>query len=68
MYPRTLKRDSNRGVLWGEREVLLPHLLEHQCPVTDEVREMCVEAEWTYESYLLAVLFDVRELLVTVTK
>lgn len=68
MYPRNLKRDSNRGVLWGERENLLPHLLEHRCPVTDVVEEMCRKAEWTFDSYLLAALFDVKELIVEVTK
>jgi len=68
MYTRTIKRDSNRGVVWGERENLLPHLFEHRCAVTDKVREMVAAAEWTYESYLLAVLFDRKDLLVEVAK
>ena len=64
MYPRTIKRDSARGVLWGEREALLPHLLEHQCPVTTKVEALCDQARWTFDSYLLAALFDRRDLIV----
>jgi hypothetical protein len=68
MYPRNLPKRSARGVLWGERENLLPHLLNHRCPVTEKVAALCATAEWTFESYLLAALFDREELLVEVTK
>lgn len=67
MYPRNLAKRSARGVLWGERENLLPHLLGHSCPVTDKVTELCATAGWTYESYMLAALFDREDLLVEVT-
>lgn len=68
MYPRTLKRDSARGVLWGDREVILPHLLEHRCPVTTKTQELCEQAGWTFDSYLLAALFDRRDLITEITK
>ena len=68
MFERNLARRSARGELWGKREDLLPHLLNHQCPVRAGVEELCILAEWTYESYLLAALFDREELLVEVTK
>src|SRR6476659_10136842 len=54
MFERNLARRSARGELWGKREDLLPHLLNHQCPVRAGVEELCILAEWTYESYLLA--------------
>jgi len=68
MYERNLARRSARGELWGNREVLLQHLLNHKCPVQAGVERLCALAEWTYESYLLAALFDREELLVEVTK
>jgi hypothetical protein len=62
-------RESARRVLWGDREDLLPHLLEHRdCGVYDAVQEICATAEWTMESFLLAALFNSAELLVEVTK
>ena len=36
--------------------------------VTGVVVDMCAIAGWTFESYLLAALFDVEELLVEGTK
>lgn len=66
---RNHQRESARRILWGDRESLLPHLLEHRgCGVYDAVLELCETAGWTMESYLLAVLFDVQELLVEGTK
>jgi hypothetical protein len=62
-------KESARRVLWGDREDLLPHLLEHRdCGVYDAVEEICATAEWTLESFLLAALFNTDELLVEVTK
>lgn len=52
-----------RRILWGDREDLLPHLLEHDCGVADAVQALCDDARWTYDSYLLAALFDRDELL-----
>lgn len=68
MYPRTLRRDAARGVLWGEREVLLPHLLGHSCPIVTKAEELCIRAQWTYESYLMAVVFDDESLIVETSK
>jgi len=62
-------REASRRILWGDREVLLPHLLEHQdCGVRDAVAQMCEDAGWTFESYLLAALFDRDELLIEASK
>ena len=66
---RDYQRESARRILWGDRESLLPHLLEHRgCGVYDCVVELVQTAGWTLESYLLAALFDLEELLVEGTK
>jgi hypothetical protein len=64
---RNTARDTARRVLWTDREDLLPHLLEHRCHVTDAVIDICETACWTFESFLLAALFDREELIVEVT-
>lgn len=62
-------RESARRILWGDRESLLPHLLEHRgCRVYDCVAELAQTAGWTLESYLLAAFFDLEDLLVEATK
>lgn len=69
MAKRNFARESARRILWSDREQLLPHLLEHRgCGVYGAVQELCATAEWTFESYLLATLFDVADLIVEVTK
>ncbi len=61
---RNIPQESARRILWGDREQLLPHLLEHRgCGVYDAVVELAATAGWTVESYLLAALFDLVELL-----
>ena len=66
---RNYPQESARRILWGDREVLLPHLMEHQhCGVYAAVEELCETAGWTMDSYFLAILFDVEELLVEGTK
>jgi hypothetical protein len=65
---RDAKRDAARRVLWDTRESNLPHLLQRCCSITDVVEQMCADAGWTHESYLLAALFDVEGLIVEVTK
>jgi hypothetical protein len=58
-----------RAVLWGDREPILPHLLEHRdCGVFSVVQVLCYDAGWTLDSYILAVFFDREELLTEVTK
>ncbi len=59
--------EAARRILWGDREDLLPHMLEHQCAVTAVIAELCETARWTFDSYLLASLFDSEELLVEVS-
>jgi len=62
-------REAARQTLWCDRELFLPHLLEHRgCAVFDAVQVMCLDAGWTFDSYLLAALFDIDELIVEVTK
>lgn len=62
-------RDAARRILWTDREVLLPHILEHRdCGVFQVVQVMCHDAGWTIDSYVLAVVFDSEDLLVEVTK
>jgi len=69
MRQRDNARESARRILWDDREQLLPHMLEHRgCGVWDAVQELCATAEWIPESYVLAVLFDARELVTEVTK
>lgn len=68
MFERNLAQRSARGALWKTREDLLPHLLNHECPIRESVERLCETAGWTYESYLLAALFDREELLVERTK
>lgn len=66
---RNIPRESARRILWGDREVLLPHLFEHKnCGVYDAVLELCGTAGWTMESYLIAALFGLEELLVEGTE
>jgi hypothetical protein len=60
-----IRRDSARRILWGDREMILPHLMEdHSCYVRPVVEEMVARSGWTYDSYFLACFFDSRELLV----
>ena len=68
MRKRDEAKEAARRVLWSTRETNLPHLLEHRCGVTEVVADLCGVAGWTFESYLLAALFDVEELLVEGTK
>lgn len=66
---RNYQRESARRILWGDRELLLPHLLEHRhCGVFDAVEELAATAGWTMDSYLVAALFDSEELLTEVTE
>ncbi len=68
MRSRSTARDAARRTLWSTRETNLPHLLEHRCGVTEVIGDLCEVACWTFESYVLAVLFDREELLTEVTK
>jgi hypothetical protein len=62
-------REAARRILWTDREVLLPHVLEHRdCGVFQAVQVMCADAGWTLDSYVLAAFFDVEDLLTEVTK
>jgi hypothetical protein len=62
-------RDAARRILWGDREAILPHVLEHRdCGVYQVVQVMCHDAGWTVDSYVVAALFDSEELIVEVTK
>jgi len=67
-HPRPYSQEGARRVLWDTRESNLPRLLEHTCGVTEVVTQLCADAGWTFESYLLAALFDREELIVEVTK
>lgn len=63
------QKEAARRILWADREVLLPHILEHRdCGVFQVVQVMCHDARWTLDSYVLAATFDSSELLVEVTK
>lgn len=69
MRNRNSPLESARRILWGDRESLLPHLLEHRdCGVFQVVQELCCTAQWTLDSYVVAALFDSSELLVEVSK
>jgi len=64
---RNYQREAARRILWTDRESLLPHLMEHRhCGVFDAVMELCATAGWTGESYVLAALFDHKDLLTEV--
>ena len=69
MAKHDYRRETAQRVLWTDREVLLSHCLELKpCPVRDAILEMCADAGWTFESYLLAALFDREELLTEVSE
>ena len=69
MNRREARREASRRILWADREEILPHLLEHQdCGVYSATISICEDAGWTFESYLLAALFDRDELLVEVSE
>jgi len=69
MAKHDYRREAAQRILWTDRETLLPHLLEHtHCGVGDAVMLMCDDAGWTFESYLLAALFDREELIVEVSE
>jgi hypothetical protein len=58
---------SARRVLWGDRALILPHLLhDHSCGVAGRVQEVCELAGWTYDSYYLAIFFDHKDLITEV--
>ena len=61
---RALER--GRRHLWENREIFLPHLLEHTCIVADGVQTTCELLGWSYISYLTAAVFDSYELIVEV--
>jgi len=68
MDKRDYRREAAQRILWADREVLLSHCLEvRSCPVKEAVLAMCSDAGWTFESFLLAALFDREELLTEVT-
>jgi len=60
--------ESARRVLWSDREILLPHVIEHVCPVGREIEILCDVARWDYLSYLTAAVFDDADLLRERTK
>ena len=69
MAKRDYRREAAQRILWTDREVLLSHCLEADpCPVREAILEMCSDAGWTFESYLLAALFDREELLTQVSE
>ena len=69
MGKRDYRREAAQRILWADREDLLSHCLELDfCPVRDAVVTMCSDAGWTFESYLLAALFDREELLTEVSE
>lgn len=69
MDPRGDRFWRARKTLWEDREAILPHILEHRdCGVYAVVQVLCHDARWTFDSYILAALFDTDELLVEVTK
>ena len=63
------RRTAARTVLWSDRSVILPHILEHRnCGVFHVVQVLCFDAGWTLDSYVVAAVFDSEELLTEVTK
>jgi len=69
MGKRDYSREAAQRILWADREDLLSHCLEPRpCPVREAVLVMCSDAGWTFESYLLAALFDREELLTEVSE
>lgn len=57
-----------RRTLWLDREVLLPHVIEHRCAVGQAVEELCRVAGWEYLSYLTAAVFGDYSLIRVVTR
>jgi hypothetical protein len=69
MRERETRGARARRTLWADREVILPHILQHRdCGVYQLVQVLCHDAGWTLDSYIVAALFDSAELLVEVTK
>jgi hypothetical protein len=69
MAKRNFPQESARRILWSDRESLLPHLIEHRtCGVFSAVEELCATAGWTLDSYIVAIFFGYKELIVEVTK
>lgn len=69
MRDKAAWQEAARRILWSDREVILPHVLEHRdCGVYQVVQVMCYDAGWTLDSYVLAAVFDSEELLIEVTK
>lgn len=61
---KTALQESARRILWQDREVLLPHVIEHRCPVGQAVEDLCRQAGWEYLSYLTAAVFNDASLIV----
>ena len=60
--------ERGRRYLWANREIYIPHMLEHRCVVGEGLAATCAAVRWTYESYLLAVIFDRYDLIVEVAE
>jgi hypothetical protein len=69
MKDKKVRLEAARRILWSDREVILPHVLEHRdCGVFQVVQVLCHDAGWTLDSYVLAAFFDREELLTEATK
>ena len=65
---RALSRWTARRVLKSTAESNLHYMLSPRSLVTEELERLCAEAEWTYDSYFLAVLFLDWDLTKEITK
>ena len=67
MKKRPTQLELTRERLWADRELYLPHILEHHgCGVWHALEQLCLAVGWVPDSYVVAALFDVRELLTEV--
>jgi hypothetical protein len=57
-------REYGRELLWSGREEFLVHMMGDDCAVRAAIKAACIKAQWDYESYFLAALFNSHELIV----
>ena len=57
-------KEYGRELLWSGREEFLVHMTGPPCVISSALKLACLKAEWDYESYFLAVLFDDQSLIV----
>jgi len=61
--PKPFSKESARDALWTLREMVLRHVSHGPCAASEYAYDLCERAGWDHESYLLAIVFDCKDLI-----